>query len=388
MNESTILLSPGPGIKPEFLATVTPVKTNGDCLLPFEIVLNGYSRETWAMEPNPSSGWKEIILKSVDGRGKIPGFLKYLKERKKAAYGKFENDSTDKPMKSILVVPPNQPKQPNQPNQESDGMICHILLDSTQLHPPKKKPVIKSSVHAKPQMIKHPKPEKKVKKTTTRKSNGILGNLFKANQKTEKHLASVPKSSVVKTSSHTLTSDDNGSPTSGSVIAKFRQDVEQKLLDFQQDPNTNMVKIRGSLASITKDLSNEQKGNVTMDVIKYIVYEQAEEIGEDKWIAAKEPSEFMDELCIAVYKEGHAPAEVLEDINKGDMPDEIRGQQRALHEANLKMMARKEEKQDRVRQQQAIKHNASASDGMLTELNTNKRDRRSIEEIQRDMIKK
>ena len=47
-----------------------------------------------------------------------------------------------------------------------------------------------------------------------------------------KYLASVPKSSVVKTSYHTSTSGDNGSPTSGSVIAKFCQDVEQKLLDF------------------------------------------------------------------------------------------------------------------------------------------------------------
>ena len=62
-------------------------------------------------------------MKSVDGQGKIPGFIKYLKEQKKAAYGKFENDSTDKLMKAILVAPPNPP---NQPNQESDG--CFVVF--------------------------------------------------------------------------------------------------------------------------------------------------------------------------------------------------------------------------------------------------------------------
>ena len=53
-----------------------------------------------------------------------------------------------------------------------------------------------------------------------------------------------------------------------------------------------------------------------MDVFKYIVYEQVEEVGMDKWVAAKEPGSFLDECVIAVYKEGHCPKDVLEDINK------------------------------------------------------------------------
>ena len=60
MNESIILLSPGPGIKPEFLATMIPVTTNGNCFLTFVVVMNGYSRETWAMEPNPSFEWYRL----------------------------------------------------------------------------------------------------------------------------------------------------------------------------------------------------------------------------------------------------------------------------------------------------------------------------------------
>ena len=68
-----------------------------------------------------------------------------------------------------------------------------------------------------------------------------------------------------------------------------------------------------------------------MEILKYIVYEQAEEVN-DEWIAHKEPSEFMDEATIAIYKEGEAPPEVLEDMNKADLPDEIKGQQRAIQQ--------------------------------------------------------
>ena len=55
------------------------------------------------------------------------------------------------------------------------------------------------------------------------------------------------------------------------------------------------------IAEITKNLDSDQKRNVTMDVLKYIVYEQTEEIGEDNWIAAKEASDYMDEVIISVY---------------------------------------------------------------------------------------
>ena len=49
-------------------------------------------------------------------------------------------------------------------------------------------------------------------------------------------------------------------------------------------------------------------------------------------MAIKEPSEFMDEFVIAVYKEGAAPPEVLEELNKGELPDEVRGQQQAIQQ--------------------------------------------------------
>jgi len=398
------MLVPSPGAKQEFLATVTPISTQDEDLLPFEIVLDGYTREKWAIENsdhNTSLGWKSIYLQSVDGRGKLPGFLKYLKDRKKAAIGKFENDaivdgddhgssSNNNPesRKAIFVVPPDQPNPPAQTDTSlKDILFCRIILDSSKLRKKTQKPP--QPKQPPPNKNVNKKPPVSTKKSTTsrlgKSKNGFLGNLLGESKKTEMHLAAVPKSSVVKnTASNSSGLSSSDEITSGTVITKFRQEMEQKLLDFQKDSAT-VIKIPIFIATLTEGLDMEHKSRVTMDVLKYIVYEQAEEIGEDKWVAAKEPGEFMDEAIVAIYKEGCAPAEVMEDLMKGDLPDEIKGQQRAISEASKKAMTKKEAKQDRLRQKQAIEKSANSD---ITQLNTNKRDRRTIAEIQRDMMSK
>ena len=124
-----------------------------------------------------------------------------------------------------------------------------------------------------------------------------------------------------------------------------------------------------------------------MEILKFVVYEQAEEVNEE-WIAHKEPSEFMDEAVIAIYKEGEAPPEVLEEINKGELPDEVRGQQRALSEQLSKQQQQKASKNDVALQRQALaRGNADDDeDDDIAALNVVKRDRRTIEEIQREQI--
>lgn len=64
------------------------------------------------------------------------------------------------------------------------------------------------------------------------------------------------------------------------------------------------------------------------------------------------------------------------------MPDEVRGQQRAVQDAMRKQAAQKEAKIAEERMKQATQ----ADDEDVATLNTVKRDRRSIEEIQRDMV--
>ena len=140
------------------------------------------------------------------------------------------------------------------------------------------------------------------------------------------------------------------------------------------------MKLPISLKDHTQDLLDSEKPKVTMEILKYMVYEAAEEVNEE-WIAYKEPSEFMDECVIAIYKEGAAPPEVLEDINKGELPDEVRGQQRALSEQRAKTFQKKDEKQSQVMQKQAFDEDEYDD---LEVLNTNKRDRRTIEDYERE----
>ena len=125
-----------------------------------------------------------------------------------------------------------------------------------------------------------------------------------------------------------------------------------------------------------------------MEILKYIIYEQAEEVN-DEWIAQKEQSEFLDEVVIAIYKQGQAPPEVMEDANKGDLPDEIKGQQRAMQQQQQKSEQMRAQKNSEALQKAALTDHEQAQQGEdgddnFAALNQNERDRRTIEEMQLD----
>lgn len=426
MDETTILLVPTPGAMPEFLATVEPIGSGtssttggigGD--LPFEVVLSSYTRDAWATTaPPPSEAalWKTTWLKSVDGRGKLPGFLKYLRERKKIPFGRFESTTADTSSgKGVLMVPFDQPTSP--PNLLGDGsgasvddlICCRYILDEGSIGrgyrrpgPPPGAAMAAAQRQKQMQQQQSLKQQRKVPQAaasasasspkppakSSRASSGMLGNLLGATRRTNTKLDTVPTRKAPSSASPAgaiggAAGGGIGLSGSGAVVAKFRQDVEQKMLDFSKDVTQTCLKVPISLSDVVRELPIEQKQSVTMDVLKYVVYEQAEEVGEDKWVAAKEPSEFMDECSVAVYKEGYAPDEVLEDMNKGELPDEIVQQQRAMTQARVKAVARKETKED------ALRHKATVGSGAPDEeawtLNTEKRDRRTIEEIQKEI---
>ena len=416
MDETTILLVPAPGAKPEFLATVEPAgagASGGD--LPFEVVLSSYTRDGWAMTaPPPTEPWKNTWLKSVDGRGKLPGFLKYLRERKKVPMGRFEPAAAGSTGKGVIVVPFEQPSPPagllgdGSDASVHDLIYCRYILDESQIGRGYCRPGPSPEAIAQQQKQKQmaqmqqqqqqlqqlqaktkatssaPKPAPK----SSRASSGMLGNLMAATKRTNTQLDAVPVRKTASASTNAgaglgVGAGGSGLTGTGAVMAQFRQDVEQKMLDFRNDATQTCLKVPISIATIVRDLPPELKQSVTMDVLKYVVYEQAEEVGEDKWVAAKEPSEFMDECIVAVYKEGHAPQDVLEDMNKGELPDEILQQQRAMRQARVKEVARKETKADAQRHKETV--GSGAPDDEAWTLNTQKRDRRTIEEIQKEM---
>ncbi|KAL7443154.1 hypothetical protein ACHAXM_008705 [Skeletonema potamos] len=401
MNETTIMLTPSPGVKPEFLATVEPAvsmtTSPQQFSLPFELVLDGYTREPWSSGTHTISstedtvGWKTGYLLSTDGRNRLPGFLKYLRDRKKACIAKF-NDSTAS-TRAVLVVPFDPP--PIQLEQLPAGVDATQLLYVKYLADDRvlsrgKKPAADTNKQLqmeqqkqKEEQIQEQQRLKQMAQKSTSQSistkkgigGGILGNLLGAQHRTQNHLDVVR----AKRRNHDLAPD----LTSGAAgaITSFREKVAADLEKFKSDKNTFVTKVSISLTSLVNSVPFDERDKVTMDVFKYVVYEQVEELGMDKWIAAKEPTDFIDEAVIAVYKEGHAPADVLEDLNKADLPAELKGLSRHMAETQSKTAQRKDKRSSEI----VMKQNIVGEDNVVV-LNTNKRDRRTLEQIQKDML--
>ncbi len=422
MKRIELRLVPVPGQKPEFLATLELVqKTAVPSLweeLPPLIVLEGYTRDAWATDT--ATTWTQWQVESVDGRNKLPGFVKYLRERQKTAFGKVGNQMwviSPKQMSSSTlncrIAPmeqiPNCPFKPNTNDKSKRSSNSSSIGNPAipPLHPnlTSVKPSTTTAAAAAPN-----KPKK----------SGLLGNLVGAQRRTNQQVqiataiaprkappTTTPEASNGLTTNRNNNSNDEhqqqnlqqqdiGSKTAGQVLAEFRQEMEQEMLDFDLSTEP-CLKIKIDLAGKLRMLVDEDKqsGRVTMEVLKYIVYEQAEEVNEE-WIAHKEPSEFMDEALISVYKEGEAPPDVLEDMNKAELPDEIRGQQRAIVEQRQKAEQIKAQKlrmeqtklalqnKAKAKQQQEEEEEEAEEDDDLAALNTKKRDRRTIEDFERE----
>ena len=122
MNSTTLLLAGEPNTEPSssYLATVEPSTFHQPppFALPFELVLDRYTREPWStgkifprgdgsgdgpQHKLVSTVWQCCYLVSTDGKKRLSGFLQYLQERKKAAVAKFETvDDSRLPSNSVL----------------------------------------------------------------------------------------------------------------------------------------------------------------------------------------------------------------------------------------------------------------------------------------------
>jgi hypothetical protein len=252
-----------------------------------------------------------------------------------------------------------------------------------------------------------------------RKGFGLLGNLVGAQKRT--NLQVVSSSTKPTTTSNTSTTqqinnqqqakamitvstsindndNDNsnnnvagGAMTSGQVLSEFRNEMEQQMLDFDISPEMSM-KVSVKLSDHVKKVQDSDKDKVTMEVLKYIVYEAAEEVNEE-WIAHKEPSEFMDECTIAIYKDPEeAPSEALEELNRAEIPEEMKAQQKMAEQQRRQQEIKALRDQEQL-QKEALKQMAAGGSGNdggdddndnLAVLNTQKRDRRTIEDYQRE----
>jgi hypothetical protein len=181
------------------------------------------------------------------------------------------------------------------------------------------------------------------------------------------------------------------------VFAEFRRSMQDKMLEFDLAEHEDVLKIPVALSEHAAGLPPLERGKVTMDVLQYMVYEAAEEVNEE-WIAHREPSEFVDEATFAVYKdESLAPPEVLEDLNRAELPDEVKLQHRAAaaereRRAHLAEQHRLREVVER--QVTAAPSPGGGNNGGFGDvarpgdgpeaLNQRKRDRRTIEDYERE----
>lgn len=392
MNETTILLSGDPKAKPDFLATVEPLK-QPPFNLPFQVLLDGYTREPWSSGQNniDTKEWQSCYLVSTDGRNRLPGFMQYLQGRRKAALAKFK--AADASKKAVLVIPYDGPPIPTEglPQGVDKSQVIfakylrdeNILLGKGDDDAQKKKQQQMLQQQQQQKLIEEKKRQSQSQQkailpqcaSSSNKTGGLLGNLLGKQRRTDTHLDIVRASKT----SNDITAFD---PTTGAAgcINSFRNKVSADLEKFKADPTTVTTKISISLGSLIKTVPTDERDKVTMEVLKFAAYEMVEEVGMDRWIAAKEPTDFMDECVINVYKEGHCPEDVLEDLNKGELPDEIRGQTRHIVESQSKAIERKGKKQD----EELVKQSIAGEDNVVV-LNTNKRDRRTLEQIQKDL---
>ena len=433
MKEIQLFLRPAPGAKPEFLASVRPVDPNPAAIQIWEavlstlsssssnsssnstavVVLEDYTREGWAWKPDKTNSLTNLTVESTDGRNKLPGFVGFLKQRQKSAFGRFGpagvwvvsyvqttggggNKQQNNPPRMDCRIGTNIQSIPNchlrQPTSVPGGANSGIR---------NQKQSATTSAASAATKSRQPAP------ADNKKKGGLLGKLLGAQQRTNQHVAvatgkgSVPtstKSSSASSASAAAATeitapDETSTKTVQEVFTEFRQFCQDTMLDFDIAPD-QVLKIPILLKDHCEGLPESERPKVTMDLLKYMVYEAAEEVNEE-WVAVKEPSEFVDDVVIAVYKEGAAPPEVLEDLNKGELPDEVLGQQRAVQQERARIVATSESRHKQQLEQQAHTGGGAYLDGgeddddyegehVVEALNTKKRDRRTIEDYERE----
>lgn len=492
MKEIQLFLVPSPGSKPEFVATVQPVmkaksdtsatRTTADEIHANEdpeqlwnritsatksIVMEGYTREGWAWKPSSSSLFVPYTWISTDRPQKLQGFVQYLKERQKCAYGRFHLPG--KP-NCLCVVSYVQPPPKQSKSSSSFRIDCRITEDYTQIPHctlrtvPKNttgssnlvQPMTTITTAKNPNSSSSQAPPKQPQqqpsaaaastttRTTTKKGSGLLGKLVGAQQRTNVHVANAKSTTATyrdpdtggesrqqtmmmqQQPQHTSPAPSSSSSsqpyneeveeeykTAPQIFADFRQECQTKMLDFDMDEDATVLRVPISLAEYVRIAHPSEQSKITMEVLKYMVYEAAEEVNEE-WIAYKEPSEFMDEIVITIYKEGVAPPEVVEEINKAELPDEIRGQQRHMVQDRTRQIEQKLAQEKRKVEQIALqkkKQNFNNTQTMtkdvddnddvqdyptdyndddddLEALNTKKRDRRTFQDYERERAAK
>ena len=368
MKSLTVSLIPQPGTPPQFLATLQVVDPSPAVVrlwqeeIPESLVLEDYTRDGWAQHQSSTTTIR--VRNTSEKPEKWNGFFKYLRDRQKWAFGRFGSHG-------VWIIEPPKSSSP------AGGAVteCRVATDFRKLPNCPLKPKAEAPVKKAP-VPTAPRPTGS--SNSTKKKGGLLGKLVGAQHRTNHSVAMAASAAVPRQPQSTQQlQSTSSSKTAAEVTASFRQKILDQMLDFDIDMDTETTQVKVILSEYTSQTSDE----ITMDILKYLVYEAAEEVNEE-WIVHRETTGFLDEALFTVYKEGAAPPEVLEELNQGELPDEIRAQQRALQEERSRMVQKATSQHTA-----ALEFQAHQEEEELATLNTKKRDRRTIEDYEREKKK-
>ncbi|GMI47083.1 hypothetical protein TrCOL_g7149 [Triparma columacea] len=398
-NDPQICASEGPekvSLHPT-LSTLT--STSLSTYLPYALTLTQYTRNpTYLVPPTssfintPTCVWLKFKLTPGDNnKNRLPDYVSYLRERGKSAVGTIDTPG----FKGGIVV-----TEKTCEGGREDEVVLGVFVKeergrgeggdtgkSTDFV--KKVPTNERTSETKD------KTNVQIQNNKVERKGGLLSSLISSDAKTRQKLREVPVSAMA-----TLEGGGNEEEEEGDKgkVEEFRRKVEGVLREFEV----------GGGDKCTIDTS-EKEGGGKVELLKYVLTEISEEIGGGRFIQIRETTEFMDELSVTFYRnESVTPPDILLRINEGDKTEEMKNELRARVEAKKRQEMQRDRKLRQKEEKEALRvkdtrlptddgnvggtgreERKEEDEQALPEVvGTRKRDRRTIEEIQRDMSKK
>jgi hypothetical protein len=429
---STTLYAPAatPTSSPSPLCCITesPSSSSLTSILPFSLTITQYSKDARFTTPY-ASGTEWLNLHTTPTAGctvsKISDFVGYLTGRKKAGLCEFDNPVYGK---GWFIIPPQ------------------VVVDDVMIVGYRKRSVVGSKEHGKEQRqssvvdgtgnvnvngnaVVNGNGNAATTTTTTTSSpststsslsvkkkqatstipvkKSLLSSLSSKLKKTQDHLSSVSRAKLASLDPYNYGDLVKSSDVSSAVanvgegaargaasnekVEAYRKRIEKCLIDFRDHTGDHTNK-----CDCVRIKTDEREGGASTSLLKYILYETADTVSSEQFIAYRETSEFADELDVVVYRNKEVtPLEVLELMGQGDLPEEVKAvirhktsQRKAQGSAREKSKMKEFEK-GVVERGLAMEEGAGGGAGVAVEgLNGKKRDRRTIEEIQKEMLEK
>eukprot|EP00519_Triparma_laevis_P012168 CAMPEP_0182505106 /NCGR_PEP_ID=MMETSP1321-20130603/18494_1 /TAXON_ID=91990 /ORGANISM="Bolidomonas sp., Strain RCC1657" /LENGTH=176 /DNA_ID=CAMNT_0024710581 /DNA_START=628 /DNA_END=1155 /DNA_ORIENTATION=- len=170
-------------------------------------------------------------------------------------------------------------------------------------------------------------------------------------------------------------STETSLPLEKSHLHNFKKSVTTLINDWYKTASSPSYTYSTTESSSCTDLS----------VLKYVLFSIGDDVSEDI-VVSRDVSEFEDEIRVTFWREeGVVPVEVLEGMNGGEVPEEVKMEAKIKAQNHMKNSQASLNKSRAAFEMSALKNVETVR--REVKLGGKKRDRRTLEEIQMDMKK-